>query len=82
MTSLPASNVGLTDRGVLRAGAFADVVVFDPATIADRATYDAPHQYAVGVQHVFVNGTQVLRGGEHTGAMPGRALRRGPRTAK
>jgi N-acyl-D-aspartate/D-glutamate deacylase len=50
------------------------VVVFDPATIADRATYEHPHQYAVGVRHVFVNGVQVLRDGEHTGATPGRAL--------
>ncbi len=80
MTSLPATNLGLVDRGVVRPGAFADVVVFDPARVADVATYDRPHQYAVGVQHVFVNGTQVLRHGEHTGATPGRALRRGART--
>ena len=53
---------------------FADVVVFDPATIADRATFDKPHQYAVGMKHVFVNGVQVLKDGEHTGAKPGRAL--------
>ena len=53
---------------------FADVVVFDPATIADRATFEKPHQYAVGVKHVFVNGVQVLKDGEHTGAKPGRAL--------
>ncbi len=58
----------------LRAGAFADVAVFDPQTIADRATFEQPHQYAVGVRHVFVNGTQVLRDGEHTDARPGRAL--------
>jgi N-acyl-D-amino-acid deacylase len=77
LTSLPASNLGLKDRGELRPGAFADVVVFDPARIADRATYETPHQYAVGVQHVLVNGTPVLKDGEHTGAMPGRALRRG-----
>jgi N-acyl-D-amino-acid deacylase len=82
LTSLPAANAGLADRGALRPGAFADVVVFDPATIADRATYDAPHQYAVGVQHVFVNGTQVLRSGAHTGATPGRALRRAARAAR
>ena len=53
---------------------FADVVVFDPATIADRATFEKPHQYAVGMKHVFVNGVQVLKDGEHTGAKPGRAL--------
>jgi hypothetical protein len=60
--------------GLLKAGMFADVVVFDPATVADRATYEQPHQYAVGVQHVLVNGVPVLRDGEHTGATPGRAL--------
>jgi N-acyl-D-amino-acid deacylase len=53
---------------------FADVVVFDPATIGDRATFENPHQYSVGVKHVFVNGAQVLKDGEHTGAKPGRAL--------
>ena len=53
---------------------FADVVVFDPATIADRATFEKPHQYAVGMKHVFVNGVHVLKDGEHTGAKPGRAL--------
>jgi N-acyl-D-amino-acid deacylase len=58
----------------LKEGHFADVVVFDPATIADKATYDNPYQYAVGVKHVFVNGQQVLKDGEHTGAKPGRAL--------
>ncbi len=74
LTSLPATNLGLDRRGLLRAGYFADVVVFDPRTIADRATYEKPHQYALGVQHVFVNGVQVLKDGEHTGAKPGRAL--------
>ena len=74
MTSLPATNLGLDRRGLLRKGYFADVVVFDPKTIADRATYEKPHQYAVGVKHVFVNGVQVLKDGEHTGARPGRAL--------
>jgi N-acyl-D-amino-acid deacylase len=53
---------------------FADVVVFDPATITDHATFEKPHQYATGVKHVFVNGVQVIKGGEHTGAKPGRAL--------
>ncbi len=74
LTSLPATNLGLDHRGLLREGYFADVVVFDPRTIADRATYERPHQYAVGVKHVFVNGVQVLKDGEHTGAKPGRAL--------
>jgi N-acyl-D-amino-acid deacylase len=75
LTSLPAENLELTRRGALRPGYFADIVVFDPATIADHATFDAPHQYATGVQHVFVNGVQVLRDGEHTGALPGRVVR-------
>jgi N-acyl-D-amino-acid deacylase len=75
LAALPAANLGLADRGVLRRGAYADVVVFDPATIADRATYDTPHQYAVGMRHVLVNGVPVLRDGEHTGATPGRALK-------
>lgn len=74
LTQLPARNLGLDRRGELRPGFFADIVVFDPKTIGDRATYDKPHQYAVGVRDVFVNGAQVLRNGEHTGAKPGRAL--------
>src|SRR5881275_167994 len=74
LSALPATNLGLDHRGFIQAGMFADVVVFDPATIADRATFDKPHQYAVGMKHVFVNGVQVLKDGEHTGAKPGRAL--------
>ncbi|HET8645855.1 MAG TPA: D-aminoacylase [Vicinamibacteria bacterium] len=74
LTSMPAANLGLKERGLLAPGMYADVVVFDPATIADRATYERPHQYATGVRHVFVNGVQVLKDGEHTGALPGRAL--------
>jgi len=74
LSALPAANLGLDHRGYLKEGMFADVVVFDPATIGDRATYAQPHQYAVGMKHVFVNGTQVLKDGEHTGATPGRAL--------
>jgi len=74
LTSLPATNLRLDRRGLLREGHFADVVVFDPKTIADRATYEKPHQYAVGVRHVLVNGVAVLKDGEHTGAKPGRAL--------
>jgi N-acyl-D-amino-acid deacylase len=74
LTSLPAGNLGLDRRGRLVPGHFADVVVFDPAEIADKATFEIPHQYAVGVRHVLVNGVPVLRDGEHTGALPGRAL--------
>ena len=74
LSGLPATNLELDRRGFLKEGLYADVVVFDPATIADRATFDKPHQYAVGMKHVFVNGAQVLKDGEHTGAKPGRAL--------
>jgi N-acyl-D-amino-acid deacylase len=74
LTGLPATNLELDRRGFLKEGMYADVAVFDPAAIADRATFDKPHQYAVGMRHVFVNGVQVLRDGEHTGAKPGRAL--------
>jgi N-acyl-D-amino-acid deacylase len=74
LSGLPATNLGLDHRGYLQPGMFADVVVFDPATVADRATFEQPHQFAVGVRHVFVNGLQVLKDGEHTGAKPGRAL--------
>jgi beta-lactamase class A len=75
LSGLPATNLGLSDRGFLRPGAYADVVVFDPAAIGDRATFEKPHQYAVGVKHVLVNGVPVLKDGEHTGATPGRALK-------
>ena len=75
LTSLPASNLRIADRGALRPGYFADLAIFDPATIADRATFDRPHQYAIGMRHVFVNGSQVLADGEHTGATPGRVVR-------
>ncbi len=74
LSSLPATNLGLDQRGFLKPGMFADVVVFDPQTIADRATFENPHQLSVGVKDVLVNGTQVLKDGEHTGAKPGRAL--------
>src|SRR5438128_3482954 len=74
LSGLPATNLGLDHRGFLKEGMSADVVVFDPAMIADRATFEKPHQYAVGMKHVFVNGVQVLKDGEHTGAKPGRAL--------
>lgn len=75
LSGLPATNLGLAGRGFLKPGMFADVVVFDPATIADHATFEKPHQYSTGVRDVFVNGTQVLKDGEHTGALPGRALK-------
>src|SRR5437868_1139677 len=75
LTSLPASNLKLRDRGRLVPGFYADVVVFDPQTIQDPATFDKPHQYSTGVRDVFVNGVQVLRDGEHTGALPGRVVR-------
>ncbi|HYJ29941.1 MAG TPA: amidohydrolase family protein, partial [Allosphingosinicella sp.] len=75
LTTLPASNLRIADRGALRPGYFADVAIFDPAIIADRATFDRPHQYATGMRHVFVNGSQVLADGEHTGATPGRVVR-------
>ncbi len=74
MTSLPARTLRLEDRGRLAADFAADIVVFDPETIADRATYEEPHQYAVGMEWVIVNGEVVLAAGEHTGARPGRAL--------
>lgn len=75
LTSLPAGNLGLTDRGRLAPGMAADVVVFDPAAIQDHATFEDPHRYATGVVHVFVNGVAVLADGEHTGARPGRVVR-------
>ncbi|MFN2502538.1 MAG: amidohydrolase family protein, partial [Pyrinomonadaceae bacterium] len=74
LSGLPATNLGLDRRGFLKPGMFADVVVFDPKTIADRATFANPHQYSVGMRQVFVNGVHVLKDGEHTGAKPGRAL--------
>jgi N-acyl-D-amino-acid deacylase len=74
MTSLPASHLKIKKRGVLAVGNYADVVVFDPEKIQDRATFEDPHQYATGVVHVFVNGEQVLKEGEHTGKMPGRLV--------
>ncbi len=75
MTALPAENIGVRDRGRLAEGFFADIVVFDPETIQDHATFSNPHHYATGVKHVFVNGVQVLREGEHTGETPGRVVR-------
>ncbi|MFL5720597.1 MAG: amidohydrolase family protein, partial [Chloroflexota bacterium] len=77
MTSAPAARLGLHDRGVIRDGAVADLVVFDPATVRSTATYDAPRSYPIGIEHVIVAGTPVVDGGVHTGATPGRALRHG-----
>jgi N-acyl-D-amino-acid deacylase len=75
LTWFPAQKLKIERRGLLAPGYFADVVVFDPATITDHATFEEPHQYATGVAHVFVNGEQVIRDGEHTGATPGRVVR-------
>ena len=79
MTALPAAALGLTDRGRVAAGCHADIVVFDPATVMDRATYKAPHQFPVGIHEVLVNGEAVVSGGEVTGATPGTILRRAPK---
>jgi N-acyl-D-amino-acid deacylase len=76
LTSFPADNLGLPDRGRLRVGHYADIAIFDPATIRDHATFAEPHQYATGVHHVIVNGVPVLLEGEHTGATPGRFVRK------
>jgi N-acyl-D-amino-acid deacylase len=80
LSGLPAANLGLDGRGLLKDGYFADLAIFDPAAIADRATFEKPHQYAIGMKHVLVNGRIVLQDGEHTGATPGRALK-GPGAA-
>lgn len=75
MTSAVATRLSIHDRGLIKPGMYADVVVFDPATVADRATFEDPHQLSVGVEEVFVNGVQVLHGGQHTDAKPGRIVR-------
>ena len=75
LTSFPAASLRVTDRGLLKPGYVADVVAFDASSIRDHATYEAPHQYASGMQHVWVNGVQVLKDGEHTGAKPGQVVR-------
>jgi len=75
LSLLPATTLKIKDRGRLAPEYFADVVVFDPKTIADRATYEQPHQYSVGMRHVWVNGVRVLKDGEHTDAKPGRVVR-------
>jgi N-acyl-D-amino-acid deacylase len=75
LSALPAHNLKLRDRGELKSGDYADIVIFDPATISDHATYAKPHQFATGMRDVFVNGVQVLRDGEHTGAKSGQVVR-------
>jgi len=75
LSKLPATNLKLQKRGELKVGNYADVVIFDPAKVKDNATFEKPHQYAEGVIHVFVNGVQVLKNGEHTGAKPGRFIK-------
>lgn len=75
ITGLPAENLGLRDRGYIKEGYYADIVIFNPEDIEDHATYEEPHQYATGVEHVFVNGVQVLKYGEHTGEKPGRFVK-------
>ena len=74
LTSLPATNLKLDRRGSLKPDYYADIVIFDPDKIADHATFENPHQYSTGVVHVFVNGSQVLKDGEHTGALPGQIV--------
>jgi N-acyl-D-amino-acid deacylase len=81
LSALPAENLKIADRGRLKPGYFADIAVFDPAKISDRATFAKPQQYAVGMVHVLVNGVPVLRDGEHTGATPGRFVK-GPGTGR
>ncbi len=80
MSGAVASRLGLGERGLLRVGSYADVVVFDPQTIADQATFTQPHQLSVGVQHVWINGERVLQDEQHTGALPGRIVRGGGRS--
>ena len=75
MTAMPARRLQLVGRGLIATGAFADLVAFDPATVTDTATFTEPHQYPVGILHVVVNGTFVVRDGQHTGTLPGRVLR-------
>jgi len=75
MTSLPAQKLGLRDRGMIREGTWADLVVFNPKTVIDKATYEDPHCYPQGIEYVLVNGEIVIEEREHTGALPGKALR-------
>ena len=81
MTSLPAATLGLPDRGTIAPGKWADLVIFDPATVADKATFEQPFQYPVGIDTVIVNGEVVLDEGQHTNARPGKVLRRATPTS-
>src|SRR4029450_3497425 len=74
MPGLPARRLGLEDRGVIKVGAKADLVVFDSAQVVDQATYEDPHRYPLGIEHVLVNGRFVVKDGEHSGSLPGRLL--------
>jgi N-acyl-D-aspartate/D-glutamate deacylase len=80
MTSIPAQRLGLTDRGILRKGMRADVIVFDPSRISDRATYDTPHQYSHGIDYVIVNGQVVLENNQLIGKLAGNILKKGDKT--
>lgn len=75
LSGLPAQNLGLKDRGLLKENFYADIVIFDPQKVQDHATFEAPHQYATGIEQVFVNGVQVLKDGDHTGATPGKFVK-------
>jgi dihydroorotase/N-acyl-D-amino-acid deacylase len=75
MTSMNAEKINITDRGLLKEGYWADVTIFDPDTVADKATFENPHQYPVGIPYVIVNGSVVLDNGKHTGAHPGKVIR-------
>jgi len=75
LSALPAHNLKIKERGELKAGFFADIAMFNPREISDKATFDQPHRYSTGMVHVFVNGAQVLKNGEHTGAKPGQVVR-------
>ena len=77
MTSLPAQKLGLQDQGLIKEGMYADIVVFNPETVEDKAAFTDPHQYPDGIEYVIVNGTIVVERGKHTGALPGRVLRKG-----
>ena len=77
MTSMPAHQIGLRDRGLIARGKKADLVIFEPEMVIDRATFDSPHQFPDGIQHVLVNGQIVVENSRHTGRKPGCALRRG-----
>jgi N-acyl-D-amino-acid deacylase len=78
MTSLSAAKLGIRDRGLLRVGQYADLTLFDPQHVLDRATYTEPFQYSTGIEYVLVNGEIVIDKGKHTGARPGKALRHAP----